>query len=493
MATWSDKDRIIRPLLEFNPTGSAWIDITANLISCNGVNSTLELWQYAQGREFPPSTAQFILNEGNTNFNPDYVSGSYYNNIKETAGLGYNIPIRFSIELKNGVSWITERVFTGYIEKIDSLGYTTNQVQLSCMDNTLPFVKSAKSTILNTDKTTSEWITILKNLAGVSTTDYDTGLFKHPYLWLDDEAISAEMALAAQCEMGRIGFDRNGVHCFNNFTSWFSKTRHNSVQRAFTTNSFTEIKAPSDYNNIHNSVIVIYSQRNLGAVGKVYNIQRPEIIPKGESKKIICRHNPILGTVLPSGGDFVRASAGGLDISSDVSIAIVPYAQRTEVTITNSNTQHAAYVTSLNINGLQLLGGALEEVTGEVSLGFLPNPKTLRFADSSGAINNMYIGTREQAEFIKTILLDNVSNHRRKFIISTFADPTLWPCDRISVNTPEIGTREAHITRCAWSFQGLSYKATYTAVGADNFAPFEDSELFKLGENKPNDNKVIWY
>lgn len=492
-AQWSDANTEIRPLLEIQWDSSTWTDETQYMKRISGVQSALELWQYAQGREFQPWTAEIELVNQRKRFNPYYTSGPLYTHIQPSEGLGYGIPVRFSVELKDGMSYIKNRLFTGYIEKLDGTSYVGDTARVSCMDNHLPFIQTVESTTMSLNQRTDQWLNTLKTLGGVGTTSYDTGMFVHPFLWLNQERISHEMSLVAQCELGAVWFDVDGIHTFENFEAWYTKTKRTVVQRAFTNDDYTDISIITDWNNIHDTVSVIYDQRSLGSVATVYSLKQPQVVMPNSSKVIWCNHKfPVSTTLTPSGEHFVRNGSGGQDIESDVTIALVKAAQRTKVTISNANDDFAANISKLNIRGTALSGGGIEQVEGNVSVGFLPQSKTLRFSDNSGNTTNLYIQSRSQAEFIKSVLTDHTSKHRSKFSVRCLGDPTLQPRDLVSVNTPELGTKNGYILRHVWEFSN-KFTSTFTVVGNENWTPYTASDLHQMDVDQIDDNKKAFY
>lgn len=469
MAAWTDAVRRIQAKIEFDWSKSAvWVDESQYLLSASGKQSMLLPHQLLGGNvEQPAWGMQLALRNVTSRFNPLHSSGALYDNIKR--GKFYAIPVRFSVGLWNGSSYDYTRIFTGYVKTLRVIE-STKTATIVCDDNTLPFIQHRASDNVETNQKTDTYLSVLKMIAGVGTTDFDSGLNTVGYCWIDSERVWNEMNEIAHSEFGRVGFDRNGTCFFRNAESWEIDSVHTTSQHTFSTSRIADVALPFDWKSTFNEVEVPYApRREIGTI-QVYKLPRSFILLPGETRTITARYKKaVVTTSTPvANTDYVIIDEGGNDLSGSVTISATYYGQRASIEITNDHATKAVNVVRFNIFGNALDGA---QTSGE--------PRTVTDADIGTSITktyrlspNAYIQSKAQSDFLAEAIIANTKVARQMFRVKgANAIPTLEPGHRVTIPTLDAGNFAAFLTNIDWSFDGGVYIASYDAIEADNWYP----------------------
>lgn len=485
MPAWTDATRRIDGKLEVQWDGVSWTDESANLITASGVQSMIPVWQsFGSAAVQTPWTATLEMRNATNRYSPLNSGSPIYSNISTNHGHG--IAIRFSMGLWNGASFDYTRVFTGHIDDMTVLSTARDRATFKCIDNVQPFLQQKHSTTMSQNQRVDQWLNTLATAAGVPSTDFDSGLYVIPYLWLDDENIWTEMNKVAHSEGGWIYFDQNGTLVFKNAEAWIVDSVYTTSQLTLQVTRFKDLALPFEWRNTYNEIVVVYSPRVAIATDTIYQLPEAMALLPGEVRVVTARYTrPAASVNTPvANTDYFIITAAGDDISGSVSVAVSANAQRANITFTNNSTTTVAIVSSFRLTGTPVVGAPTQQEKLQATDADIGDPTGSGPVKTYRLENNEYIQTRSQTAFLAEMLRDRLKVGRQTYIVNSYpAIPTLTPGHRVTVleAASGAGSSDGFIRAINWRYGGGAYRANYEVIDASGWFPLSD--YFQLGSS----------
>lgn len=198
--------------------GTGWTNETPYLISHSG-----DLAFAAPGDELVPpgevGSLALVLDNKTQRFSWLRTDGPLYADIGGDSG-----PIGKRVRLWQGylVSGAPEyiQIFTGVITSW-SEDSTQGTVSFECADMGWEFAQQQRgSSTISADVLAPDWISTLADMVSIPARVLDPGVYRIPFVWLDDESIITEIWDAANADGGRAYFDQKGLLRFENVLHW---------------------------------------------------------------------------------------------------------------------------------------------------------------------------------------------------------------------------------------------------------------------------------
>ena len=341
-----------------------------------------------------------------------------------------------------------------------------------------------------------DWITDPGNGFSADNLDLDGGLFQIPYPWMDDESLLEEMWLLAAACGGRFYADHSGAFRYENMAAWQTETRSTTSQQTYTPADWQRMEFVYDDSDLYNEVTVEASPRITEGVDVVWESESIITVRPGQTETVIARFDAPVYAVTSI--DHDARSAGGWDITANVTITPSYYAQRATLTVANA-ANVTAYLTKLRILGRSVVGGPEQEATktsathGSNSAFF-----TGRINRNRRIGGNPYIQTMPQAQTLAQRVLD-VSEYPRLtfFLYGTPGNPDRRLGDRITVdNTGAYGimtsSAPCYVTGIRWTLDGNGFTQDIEAVQASNVFK-QDANYFVIGTHALGSTRRLFY
>jgi len=177
------------------------------------------------------------------------------------------------------------------------------------------------------------------------------------------------------------------------------------------------------------------------------------------------------------GTDFVALTAGGTDISGDVTVSPSTKAARSTLTISNSNSSYTAYMYVLQLRGYPLLAEQAVRVEVEDATSIA------QYGRRTERIRSSYIRSRAQAEAIAGFRL---ARYKAPPLTLTLAGapaaPWLETGDRVTVVESLTGiSDDFFIAVIRWEYDG-GIEQTLDLVRAEDLYPY--TNYFQMGTTK---------
>lgn len=324
--------------------------------------------------------------------------------------------------------------------------------------------------------------------AGVTGQAIDPGMITIPWSYMDDESVLEEVWAIAQAAGGRLYADADGVIRYENMAHWLNAP-HTTSQQTYTPADWQSFTANVDDRELYDSVTVEYGSRLVEGETVLWQPDEVVTVPAGGTRTITAQFQ--YPSYSAPALTWRAATAGGTDMTAEVSIAAQWFAQRAVLTITNSHTTQGVRIEPLTISGRAVVGGPTAEVTktsaddGSNS-AFFAARSTSR---NRGVRGNFYIQSRAQADFLAQFLLDR---HERPMLTyelrGALGNPARRPGDRITINDGSVmsAAREAIVIGVAWSYGGQLYRQEITAIDAAALYPYATTTpgYFRIGVNR---------
>lgn len=478
---WTDASRKLTPRLLVDwDIDTVYTDMTDYLESASGTMQLQPMWQAVGGNAVQPSwTAQFMLKGLPAIYHPL----NLLSDIRDNGAFG--VPVQFDLDCDGGGF---ERVFTGYIDTYLPTSRVNNSFTLSCVDNSHPLLQHKTSTIMHTNQRADAWLTILAAEGGVTSTDFDPGLFTIPYCWLDDENIWAEMNYVANAEGGLLFFDNEGTLVFRNFEAWAANAEYSSAQHAFDLSRILDGATPTHWRDVYNEVVSTYSPRRAGSNATLWSLPEATYIVPSATITIDARfsHPALVVDPISTAHYTIIDGAGNAIDPADLSISLTNYAQRGTISITN-NSSAVAIVARMHLTGAPIYGYPSDQVVSRNASSSIGDPssglrKTLRIAE------NPYIQFESQARFLSEAFRDRLGAGRIAYDFSApyLMDPLLLPMYRVRVDYEVSGGaafgENGYIQSINWSFSGDNlFLAQYNVLDDNQWMPFGSANWFVIG------------
>lgn len=465
--------------------GTNFIDETAYLVTAQG-----------ESKLTPPGAA-IVATKGIVDrmtlslYNPlDAVTGRRYSPLNEDGPLytylvdggSFHRPVRFDVSINDGAF---ERVFTGII-KIPTEGAPTLKnaatVNVECRSVDEELLQLKISTDIATFKAQVDVganeaqliIDILEDpTVGMSPSDYtlDSGLFSIPFCWLDDESVLDELWQLAAATGGRFYADRNGKLVYENMQHWLFHAPGETFDRS----TYADLKMCYNDADLYSVTTVEAAPRRLGATIVLWEPDELIQVPAGGVRTVTAKLKQPAYQV--DAITFQARTSAGWNISADVTLTHVDYAQRIELSFTNANTTYAAAIDAMQITGIPVLGAPTIEEKAESSNAFW----AARVGRNRSVRGNVYVQARAQANALAEFLRDVQELPRLEYTMSgTLGVPTRELGDLVTIADDLVMStaRAAYLTAISWSFGKEGYRQTLTAVDAANVFKYSLAEYF---------------
>lgn len=487
------------PLPRVDPVSAGWTDVSAYVKRLQGDHQATD-W-----RKSPAIVGSGVADEVTVTLrNPEETSpytGLRYSATNEGSSLYSQIGSglinmkRAIVEMGFTYGGDTDRTrqITGYITGVNE-GRQGRNVSFTIRDRAADATHTRESTALYNDTTASDWVETLGALLGkdaltTSQTLIDDGMMIIPWAWLDDDSIWDELSRVAEAQLGRVWFDKDGILHFDDGTH-FVKPADNSWDDAtvsqfdFTTSNCRSIDGTYSMGSVYNHIVVEYQPRYVATHQVVYSATETTIVPPSDSRNVKAEFRyPVYDAEFSIWGadelevDIAACTAGGTDISSDISYSLDTYAGYTTVAITNSNEDFAAYVYQLDIRGQPLLTDQADKYEAEnsTSIG--------RYGRRTWQVRNAYIQTYQHAKMVGDYLLARYKDPIHVVqIAGARGVPWLEVGDRVTITDSLTGLDDEYfLVHIRWTFaSGSPYTMDVTAMKAGDLFSYLD-EYFVLG------------
>jgi hypothetical protein len=411
------------------------------------------------------------------------------------------------VSVDDGASY--SRVFTGVI-KIPREGPpypgTAGTVQIDCRSRDEILLNKRLSTPLTTFRslhdqgaTETQIMESFLGAAGLSGGDYvlDPGLFVVPWAWLDDESPVEDIwQLAAACG-GRFYCDQDGMFRYENMTHWLLPP-HDTSQEALDMSGYGQMEGPV-YNDreLFSGVTVVASPRDLLEKGTLWAADEVVVVPAGGTTTVVAKlRQPAYAFDAPS---YTAVTGGSRNMDSSISIAANYFAQRVELTVSNSNPTLSANLVALELVGVPVSGGPSQEETRESSHAFWNNYSVARPGRNRLLRSNPYIQTAAQASTLAEFLRDRYQLPRLTWRLRNVpGDPFRRLGDRVTVGNVQAmsSSREAFITAIDWRLSERGFVQDLELLDATGLYAYDDYFFVgtnRLGSGAGADNARIFY
>ena len=434
-------------------------DESARLVAANGA---LRLAAPESGITSPRGTVdQCTLTLANQDgrYSPLNTASPLYGSI--AGGGAYHAPMYLRVSIDNGATY--QRVFTGVIKiPTDAPPYpgSAGQITVDCRSRDEILLNKRLSTLIYEfqglhDSGATEAVIMANFLtaAGLAPTDYalDGGLFVIPWAWLDDESpIEDIWQMAAACG-GRFYCDADGIFRYENMTHWLFAP-HNTSQETLLDDGYGQLDGPEyDDRELYSGVTVVASPRDFMPEGAMWSPESSVTVPAASAITLTARLRQPAYKL--TGLTFNAASAGGRPMAADITIGTMQYAQRCEITLTNSNPTYAAELVDMVLTGIAVNGGpTVEEVRASTAAFWTSHPNE-RPGRTRLVRGNVYIQTQAQAAALAEFLRDRYQTPRLSYHLKNVpGDPLRRLGNRVTVGNSQVmsANRQGFITTLIW-------------------------------------------
>lgn len=417
------------------------VDETERLLDFS-IDMRLDLQSALGQGNGPVAQMRLTLDNRDQRFSPYNEAGALYASIHgSTTTPGgttvtyptlYQTPIRLRMGFYDtgaGHEYVT--VFTGVIDEIsESYGVNGERVQVTCLDRGGVLIGKKASSTISENVGVDDWLRrLVSDFGGIATgATLDQSFFQIPYVWLDDEGLWSEVQQAAASDGGYAYFDESGNFRFRN-AAWWAIATDSTTSQATISTRYQDFNPSYSWRDVRTGVIVEYQPRAPGGEQVIWRSDDTMALPPG-SKTIVAKFSypvSVLLDLLP-GRDWTAVSAGGIDMTSSVTLDVQErYAQRAKLVFTN-NANQVVFLPKIQMRGLSLIGGPQEQIDIDAASPLVPQNK-----QTVGG--NPYIQTKGQAQLVATMLGYRLSYPR---LIHRFsgvpAMPWLQLGDRITID-----------------------------------------------------------
>ena len=407
------------------------------------------------------------------------------------SGKAYHAPMYLEVSINGGSNYY--RVFTGVAKIPQESGMTTREgpmVVIECRSRDELLLQLRQSTTLANFQawhdggyTEGQIINAMLTAAGITTgTSVDAGLIRMDWAWLDDESVLEELwALAAACG-GRFYTDPDGTMRYENATHWLA---HSSSLETLTKADYDaglEIAYTDD--DLYNVVTVEASSRVAAPEDVLWEAEEEVMIPPSGSKALVARLRQPAYTAAVS---YTAAAAGGENLASYISVSATYYAQRVEMTITNSNAYWAAYMRPLQVVGRPVQGGPTQEESRDSAThGSNGAFFTTRGGRTRSLRSNPYVQSRAQAGMLALFLLHQSEYPRLTYRLrGVLGNPARRLGDRVTINDTSVmsASRDAFLVGIRWRLTANGFQQDLEAIDAAQLYPYQSDGYFIIGTN----------
>jgi hypothetical protein len=469
-------------------------DETSRLVAANG---TVRLAAPESGITSPRGTVDqctLTLNNVDGRFSPLVTTSPIHSFIG--GGGAYHSPFYLRVSVDGGATF--SRVFTGVL-KIPREGPpypgVAATVQIDCRSRDEILLNQRFSTAIDafrnlhdTSATENAIISTWLTQAGIASgeTAIDAGLFVMPWAWMDDESPLEDIWQVASAAGGRFYCDQDGVYRYENMTHWLFAP-HTVSQETLDKTSYSQMEGPSyDDNELYNAVTVVASPRDFMPVGTVWTAGAIVTVPAGGVTKMTAKmRQPAYNLTAVS---YTATSGGGRNMASAISVATLQYAQRCELTITNSDPTYAAELLDLALTGIAVNGAPTVEETRTSTNAFWTAFASARPGRTRLLRGSTYIQSQPQAAALCEFLRDRYQLPRLSWVLRNApGDPTRRLGNRVTVGNADAmsANRDAFITGMIWRLGNHGFVQDLELIDAgsasDGTGLYQSDAYFVLG------------
>jgi hypothetical protein len=411
--------------IDWDANGS-YTDESANLISARGSQQLLAPQQAIAGGSGTTDGCTIQLQNNAGRYSVRNTAGALYSVLQD--GKWFQRPVKISVT----IGATTTVLFTGVIRNLSEQTKTPNgvgMVTLDCRSKDDLLLRQHLSSDLTAWLTsldpaqTEDWhiITLLEAGGMVDGADFvsqtyadahpgtlpsiDPGLFPLPYVWLDDESPLSEIwAIAAACG-GWFYCDADGLYHYHNLTGMIATmlARHygSLLDLALDETNVSGISLAYADANLASELTVEIAPRETGAQEELWTPDELVVVQPGATKVVWARLSaPLLAVPTLT---WAAYTAGGVAISTGLTVTPAYYTQRVKLTIVNASTTQAAYFNTLSLTGQQLIGGRTAEITtNDPTDTYWQSPRQPITRSIRG---NLYLQTDSHAQALADYLL----------------------------------------------------------------------------------------
>ena len=490
---------------------TTYTDESAYLISAQGDSRYVAPASSLMGGSGITAQMTIVLDNSTGRFSPLNTSGALYTHIQ--SGKAYMRPCYLEVAINNYT--INDapiatyyRIFTGVLKLPGAMAPAWNETSTVTFD-----VRSRDELMLNRRISTPQ--ADFRALVDTQPTEEDViaefgadggfasgqftlapGLFIVPFAWMDDESLLDELwGIAAACG-GRFYADHAGQFRYESMETWQIETRSTTSQQTYTPASWQRLEFQYDDTDLYNEVTVEASPRVIGNVDLIWEIESPVTIQPGQTETITASFDTPAYSI--TGMEYRASSTGGIDVTADITVTPVYYAQRAIIVIENDSTMDA-HIYSLRIVGSPIVGGPEQEARRtSVANGANSAYFSGRVDRNRRYSGNPYIQSITQAETLAQRILDLSEYPRLTFnLYGTPGNPDLRLGDRITIDHSSIAgfmssTTTCYIVGLRWLLDGSGFTQDIEALQTAQVFKF-DNDYFRLGTDTITSTRKVFY
>ena len=460
-----------------------YVDESARLIEATGESQLTPPEEAVTGGQGIIDTMTLSLANHDNRFSPLFTSSPLYSYLQ--SGKSYHAPVYLEVSIDGGSNYY--RIFTGVIKlpKISSASLQAiGTVEIECRARDELLLQRRLSTphsdfVSSAGYDESQLIDLWLTQAGISGSDMllDPGLFSIGYAWLDDESALEEIwALAAQCG-GRFYANPDGKFVFENAAHWLTNWRSTAAQETLNGDDYDLLTPAYADGELYDVVTVESSGRVISPRDVLWEPDEDVAIPPATTKKITARLRQPAWNIDPV--SFSAVTAGGGKLDGYIELTSTHFAQRVDMSITNTHTTHAAFLRPLRITG-QAIDGAPSHEESRTSVLHGTNAAffSSRGSRTKSVRAGSYVQSKAHAGALANFLLRRYEIPRLSYAISNaVGNPQRRLGDRITIYDTTIsdGSRDALLTGIRWSLSNDGFAQDLTLQDAGQMYPYYPS------------------
>jgi hypothetical protein len=479
--------------VDWSLTG-AYVDETSRLLDANG---TVRLATPESSISNPRGTADqcsLRLDNSDGRFSPLNSAGPLYASLQK--GGAYNAPFYLRVSIDNGATM--SRVFTGVIKipqdgpptpsaaaTVTVDGRSLDEILLNKrMSTSIDTFRNLHDQGANEGTIINSWLT-QAGVAGGSMV-IDPGLVILPWAWMDDESpIDDIWQMAAACG-GRFYCDQDGTFRYENMQHWLFSP-HNTPRETIDQSGYEAMEGPTyDDKELYSGVTVVASPRELMPSGPVWSATQTIVVPPGTTKTITAqmRQPAYQLSALP----YTAVSGGGRNMSGAITAGTLQYAQRCDITLTNSDPTYAAELVNLSLVGIAVNGAPTVQEVRTSSNAFWTSHSSSRPGRTRLIRGNTYVQSQTQAAMLADFLRDRYQVPRLSWRLRNVpGDPFRRLGDRVTVANNQVmsAPRDGFLTAINWRLSNRGFTQDLELLDAgsvsDGTGLFGSDDFFVLG------------
>jgi len=385
----------------------------------------------------------------------------------------------------NGVATDMLKIFTGAINSArlnTPTGSAGSMLTLSCTSEEGPFLQrkydllqSRFKQFADSNITEADWIDVL--LEGTPLTrpnPKDEGLINIPWLWADDESILEECwAVAAACG-GIFYSDLDGWATYKNASSLAKDVTVpvETFARTGTAGTYTPYSSATldlNQDELYSDVVVEVSTRHIDEEDLLWEPEEYErlVVPAGGGKlTVIATYDDPVYQINNFEYEITTEMGTPFDIGAPT---MVHYAQKSEITFTNSHAYYPALIRYFRVTGVPVTGRTAFEFKASSILPYwtdvIPSSggQLRRQRRTRSVRGNNYVQTQMQGQFLADLIL--AESEAPRPIISLNGVPgkqTRFIGDVVEVVDTRLGVNfKGRILSLSWTL-GTTYEHSLT-------------------------------